>query len=197
MLGTSLPTASQPSAPTSSAMAEQPTVTTTSSLLEYQEQEVLSLENQKSHKRVILLALDISEGSKHAFYWAKEHLFRPEDSLILVHVRATQLMVADFHGDIMMALHQMDQAAKQESHRLLQAYAKELQGCKVTAYAIRGEPRTEILRKAKELNADLVVVGSRGMGMIKRAVLGSLSDYIVHHATCPVLVVRPSSHKDA
>nr|GMD44331.1 Adenine nucleotide alpha hydrolases-like superfamily protein [Ipomoea batatas] len=38
---------------------------------------------------------------------------------------------------------------------------------------------------------DLVVVGSRGLGQIKRAVLGSVSDYCAHHARCPVLIVKP------
>ncbi len=44
--------------------------------------------------------------------------------------------------------------------------------------------------EAKALGADYVVVGNRGMGPIKSALVGSVSDYIVKHAPCSVIVVR-------
>lgn len=57
------------------------------------------------------------------------------------------------------------------------------------ALVLEGQPAEELLRAAKD--ADLVVVGSRGLGGFKRLMLGSVSDQVVHHATCPVLVVHP------
>ncbi len=51
-------------------------------------------------------------------------------------------------------------------------------------------PSDEIVRVAEETGADLVVMGSRGLGGIKRALMGSVSDSVVRHAHCPVLVVR-------
>jgi nucleotide-binding universal stress UspA family protein len=42
--------------------------------------------------------------------------------------------------------------------------------------------------------ADLVVVGSRGLGGFSGALLGSVSQHVVHHATCPVVVIRGSRH---
>jgi nucleotide-binding universal stress UspA family protein len=48
----------------------------------------------------------------------------------------------------------------------------------------------EIVSLAEEIGAGLIVIGSRGLGKIRRALLGSVSDSVVRHAHCPVLVVR-------
>jgi nucleotide-binding universal stress UspA family protein len=58
------------------------------------------------------------------------------------------------------------------------------------AHARIGRPDAEIARLAKEIGAGLVVVGSRGWGPLKRAAMGSISESVVRHAHCPVLVVR-------
>ena len=47
-----------------------------------------------------------------------------------------------------------------------------------------------LCRVAEEIAADLVVVGSRGRGVIQRALLGSVSTHVVHNAPCPVMIVR-------
>jgi len=54
----------------------------------------------------------------------------------------------------------------------------------------QGTPGTEIVREAEEWQADLIVMGSRGHGAIKRLFLGSVADYVVHHAPCSVQVVK-------
>ena len=53
-----------------------------------------------------------------------------------------------------------------------------------------GHPGSEILHIAEEIGADLVVVGSRGFDLLRRALLGSVSESVVRHAHCSVLVVR-------
>ena len=53
-----------------------------------------------------------------------------------------------------------------------------------------GHPDSEILRISEEIGADLVVVGSRGLGPLRRALMGSVSESVVRHAHCSVLVVR-------
>jgi nucleotide-binding universal stress UspA family protein len=50
---------------------------------------------------------------------------------------------------------------------------------------------------AEELGADLIVMGSRGLGGVRRALMGSVSDSVVRHAHCPVLVVRPEKGQAA
>ena len=53
-----------------------------------------------------------------------------------------------------------------------------------------GQPRDVICYIAKEELPDLVILGSRGLGSVERLMLGSVSDYVVHHCVSPVLVVR-------
>jgi nucleotide-binding universal stress UspA family protein len=53
-----------------------------------------------------------------------------------------------------------------------------------------GDPREALLEVARSENADLIVVGSRGLGAVAGALLGSVSSKVVHHADRPVLVAR-------
>jgi nucleotide-binding universal stress UspA family protein len=54
-----------------------------------------------------------------------------------------------------------------------------------------GDVGGTVCRVAEELHVDVIVVGSHGRGAIERILLGSVSEQIVRHAPCPVLVVRP------
>ena len=60
----------------------------------------------------------------------------------------------------------------------------------IQAHLESGIPDTAIIDLAEELRAGLMVMGSRGLGGVRRALLGSISDSVVRHAPCPVLVVR-------
>lgn len=59
----------------------------------------------------------------------------------------------------------------------------------------RGVPGEVICEVAAEERADLIVVGSHGKGVIRRVLLGSVSYHVLHHAPCPVLVVRASADR--
>jgi nucleotide-binding universal stress UspA family protein len=63
-------------------------------------------------------------------------------------------------------------------------------GIPTRAHLALGRPEAEIVKLGEELGAGLIVVGSRGLGGVRRALLGSVSDAVIHHAHCPVLVVR-------
>jgi len=54
-----------------------------------------------------------------------------------------------------------------------------------------GEPDAEIVALAEELDVGFIAMGSRGLGGIRRTLMGGVSDSVVRHAHCPVLVVRP------
>ena len=78
---------------------------------------------------------------------------------------------------------------------LLDERASELRRCGLTVSTglERGDAAAVLMRAADEGFADLVVVGSRGLGTLASAVLGSVSAELVDHAPCPVLVVRSAS----
>jgi nucleotide-binding universal stress UspA family protein len=63
-------------------------------------------------------------------------------------------------------------------------------GTLVEAHLIEGRIAPEIVALAEEIGAGLIVMGSRGRGGMRRALMGSVSDAVVRHAHCPVLVVR-------
>lgn len=63
-------------------------------------------------------------------------------------------------------------------------------GAVVTTAVLKGTPARAIVEAAKEWHADLIIVGSHGRGLWGRLTLGSVSDAVIHHAPCSVLVVR-------
>ena len=63
-------------------------------------------------------------------------------------------------------------------------------GSVVQAHSRAGRPNSEITDLAEEIGASLVVVGSRGLGTMRRVLMGSVSDSVVRHAHCSVMVVR-------
>lgn len=60
----------------------------------------------------------------------------------------------------------------------------------ISAQAMKGKPEQVIVESAEEWRSDLIVIGSHGRGFWGRAMLGSVSDFTVHHAPCSVLVVK-------
>jgi nucleotide-binding universal stress UspA family protein len=83
--------------------------------------------------------------------------------------------------------------AREEARELLrrQVWNAQVAGGGVVGHHLReGRPAEEIIFLAERLEADLVVVGRRGLGRVKRLITGSVSEGVVHRATCPVLVLR-------
>ena len=63
-------------------------------------------------------------------------------------------------------------------------------GVEVQVFAREGDPADAILDVAEERNADLIVVGNKGMTGAKRFLLGSVPNKVSHHAPCSVLIIR-------
>jgi nucleotide-binding universal stress UspA family protein len=64
------------------------------------------------------------------------------------------------------------------------------QGIEVETYAQQGDPANVIIEVAQEHDADLIVVGARGLTGLQRFLLGSVSGKLSHHAPCSVMIVR-------
>jgi hypothetical protein len=58
----------------------------------------------------------------------------------------------------------------------------------------QGKPGELLISVAKEENATMIITGSRGLGKIRRTILGSVSDYVIHHSHIPVLVCNPMKY---
>lgn len=63
-------------------------------------------------------------------------------------------------------------------------------GVEVNTYARQGDPADAVLDVAEELEADLIIVGNKGMTGAKRFLLGSVPNKISHHAPCSVMIIR-------
>jgi nucleotide-binding universal stress UspA family protein len=87
------------------------------------------------------------------------------------------------------------EAVKGEAQKVLDEQVRKVQevgGSVKEAHLRIGERRDQaIIHLAEEVGAGLIVMGSRGLGGVRRALMGSVSDSVVRHAHCPVMIVRP------
>jgi nucleotide-binding universal stress UspA family protein len=88
---------------------------------------------------------------------------------------------------------QLREQAREEIRKVLDEQVQRIRKSGVEVAEARletGEPDGEIVAVAEELGAGLIVLGSRGLGGVRRALMGSVSESVVRHAHCPILVVR-------
>ncbi|GJP37796.1 hypothetical protein CLOM_g22205 [Closterium sp. NIES-68] len=144
----------------------------------------------------ILVAVDNSQEGSHAFHWSLTNLAADSDALLLLHVRPPVAEMFDRESIYLASeeVYALQRQLRADSQQLLDGLAHAathgLEGVQVECVSEEGDPREVILSEAKRLAADLIVVGSRGLGAVSRLFLGSVSDYLVHHAACPIVVVR-------
>ena len=87
------------------------------------------------------------------------------------------------------ATEELTAAYRDEANESLDRTAQALGG-QVARRIEYGDAASEITRVARDEGFDVIVVGSHGSGFVKRVLLGSVSQYLLHHAPCAVLVVR-------
>jgi nucleotide-binding universal stress UspA family protein len=138
----------------------------------------------------ILLATDGSRDAALAMRAAADVSCKTGAQLHVVHVIPDVLPPSNPGSTI---FDEDSRQAEEEARELLrkQGWQARVDGGEVAGEHLReGRPAHEINTLAEELNVDLVVVGSRGAGWVKRLVTGSVSEDLVHRASCPVLIVR-------
>ncbi|CAH8361935.1 unnamed protein product [Eruca vesicaria subsp. sativa] len=160
----------------------------------------------------MMVAIDESDSSFYALQWVIDHfsdlLMTTEtaeaegDLLTVVHVQSQFYHFAAFPAGpggatavyASTAMIESVKKAQQEASAALLSRA--LQMCRAKqiraeTLVLEGDAKDMICQAVEQMHVDLLVVGSRGLGKIKRAFLGSVSDYCAQHASCPILIVRP------
>ena len=136
----------------------------------------------------ILLAVDFTPVTDTVTRQATELCQAFKARLSLVHV--VELTQMDLSNDLVLPQElELDQELMKRSKQRLEDLAEKLGIDKSECFVSQGSTRREILRLAKELNTNLIVIGSHGREGIQR-LLGSTANAVLHGAPCDVLAVR-------
>jgi nucleotide-binding universal stress UspA family protein len=146
----------------------------------------------------VLLCADGSDASTAALRAGVDLLGPDADYLLVTVAEPADPMLATgtgFAGGTMSGeeLGELEQLRIDNARALLRQVADELGRPEMPIQVLMGGPGPSLVRLADELGARAVVLGSRGRGGLKRALLGSVSDHVVRNAACPVVVTGAGS----
>jgi nucleotide-binding universal stress UspA family protein len=145
----------------------------------------------------ILVATDFSDASESALKYAKSlakafgatiHVLHVLEDLA-AHAWTTEVYVAALPG----VHEEMEKQARERLDATLTAEEREAFKAQLTLRT--GSAFVEIVRHAREIKADLLVMGTHGRGAIAHMLLGSVAERVVRKAPCPVLTVRQPEHE--
>jgi len=140
----------------------------------------------------IVLAVDGSRESDAAAHLAASLSDGTGSELYLVHAGPTSHLPYSYPY-LAENVESFFEQAKEEARKFLEERAERLGSetdAPVHTHLRPGKPEKEIVELAEEVDAGLVILGSRGLGGVRRALMGGVSDAVIRHAHCPVLVVR-------
>ncbi|MEW6362096.1 MAG: universal stress protein [Pyrinomonadaceae bacterium] len=145
----------------------------------------------------ILIATDGARQSEAAIEMLKRFRLEPTDQIKIVSVVDMAVpMAVDIYGGYMPNTAEIEQSARENAERILSDAASAIRKhydtteLHIITEVLFGSPESRIVEAARDFKADLVVVGSHGYSTWERLLLGSVSDAVVHHVPCSVLVVR-------
>ena len=136
--------------------------------------------------KVIVVGTDGSERADVAVRHALELAGLTSGTVHAVHSIHTPVVVEDAHS-MQAMMNEMRDHSDAIQQKLLED--AERRGVTVEFHSSMGEPANALVELAEKVNADLVVVGNRGMSGMKRFVLGSVPNKVSHHCPCSVLIV--------
>lgn len=136
--------------------------------------------------RKILCPADFSEISGKALHAAKELADKLSSQLDVLHVFPDRIIEKmETRDDKDRALKDLNENAKDQLKKILSDA-----GIKETGVIDAGEPDRRIVSFAKENDIDLIVMGARGLGLIKGMLIGGVTDAVLKSSPCPVLVIH-------
>ena len=141
----------------------------------------------------ILVASDGSEEARQAAQAAAELSKDTGSEVHVTYVLPSPRELRGHHLYSQEVMRSVTKQAEEEGRSFLDDQAEQLRssGGKVAETHLRaGEPDKEIVRLSEELGVGTIVIGSRGLGGLRRSLMGSVSESVVRHAHCPVFVVR-------
>jgi len=145
----------------------------------------------------ILLATDFSENSEEAFDLALTFAKKFDARLIVMHVINEPVDLRGFYVPHI-SFEKLEEEIAEGAEKMMQKFCRarirdfgNYETCIST-----GVPYEEILKKAKEDDVSLVVMGTQGRKGIDHFLFGSTAESVVRRATCPVVTVRPAAAKD-
>ena len=147
----------------------------------------------------ILLATDGSPRAQTAAQTAVDLAKSTDSRLHVVAVGRTfsQAVYNEFYTETEAG----SEAIRREAQEILDEQVRKIEeagGTVAIAHLKMGERRDEaIVHLAEDIGAGLIVMGTRGFSGLKRALMGNVADFVVRHAHCPVLVVRPVEAADS
>lgn len=144
--------------------------------------------------KTIVVPVDGSENSKRAVEHAVTIASTVGASLMLVYVANIVSVISNFDQIPNASGYVTEQVAldmEEEGKNVLDDCAKAIpQNIEVKTVFEVGSPGPAILSVAKKYNADLIVMGSRGLGPLKGLFMGSVSSFVVTHSLCPAMIVK-------
>jgi nucleotide-binding universal stress UspA family protein len=157
-----------------------------------------SYESGVEKKRKVMVAIDESDCSHYALEWALQNLgdslVKSEFFIFTVQPIAdyTYLYASSFGAAPPDLVRSFQENQKKFSLALLEKAKGICSKYGIVAETLTeiGNPKEAICEAVEKLDIQLLVLGSQGRGVIKRALLGSVSNYCAHNAKCPVLVVK-------
>ena len=138
----------------------------------------------------ILLATDGSEEAELAASTAADLSERTDSELHIIHVGEVPFV---YHPERHGGYHVDYERAETQARELLEAQVEKMKAAGATltqAHLKMGRADEEIVELAASMGVGLIVMGTRGHGRIRRALMGSVSESVVRHAHCPVTIVR-------
>lgn len=145
----------------------------------------------------VILATDGTKHSDSAIEVVKKLALKNGDKIKIISVIDMAVPLAiDIYAGYIPSSTEIEETVKENAKKILEAAKQDLlenftgQDVIVTTEILHGSPESRIVETAEEFGADLIIVGSHGYNRWERLLLGSVSDSVVHHAPCSVLVAR-------